>query len=469
MKLNINFYECAILGAGLSGLAAAIRLSHFGKKIVLIEKNAYYGGLNTFYFKRGIEIDSGLHAMTNFCKKNDDKSLPLNKLLRQLRIAYDELELIEQIQSEIKFPFASITFNNDFLITKNKFKSLFPESAEGFEQLCTFIKNYDAFSLEEKSETSARAVIKKFIQNENFEDMMLLPLMYYGNAREYDMELSQFIIMFKSIFIEGLCRPKHGIKKLLNILAKKLNDNLCEIRRNKKVSKIYQLENGKFKIILSDNSEIIADKIISSFGALETMKLIEGEKYNEISEGKMGFAEAIFCLKNDAELQKNNFINTCTFFCENRKFNYKIPENAFDTNSGVICCPANFKYKEKNKNNSFIRLTALANPNVWLSMSEIDYEKTKKDFEKAALNKIAKIAGIVLTPSDILFSDIFTPKTILKWTGHINGAIYGCPNKFKDGKTKYQNLFLCGTDQGFLGITGSILSGISIANKYALT
>ena len=29
-------------------------------------------------------------------------------------------------------------------------------------------------------------------------------------------------------------------------------------------------------------------------------------------------------------------------------------------------------------------------------------------------------------------------------------------------------LFLCGTDQGYLGIVGAMLSGISMANKHAL-
>ena len=50
----------------------------------------------------------------------------------------------------------------------------------------------------------------------------------------------------------------------------------------------------------------------------------------------------------------------------------------------------------------------------------------------------------------------------------INGAVYGCPEKIKDGRTHLGNLFLCGTDQGFLGITGSMLSGISIANLHLL-
>jgi hypothetical protein len=46
--------------------------------------------------------------------------------------------------------------------------------------------------------------------------------------------------------------------------------------------------------------------------------------------------------------------------------------------------------------------------------------------------------------------------------------VYGSPLKNKSGRTHLDNLFLCGTDQGFLGIVGAMLSGITIANLYGL-
>ena len=51
---------------------------------------------------------------------------------------------------------------------------------------------------------------------------------------------------------------------------------------------------------------------------------------------------------------------------------------------------------------------------------------------------------------------------------HLNGCVYGAPHKRLDGRTHLDNLFLCGTDQGFLGIIGSMLSGITIANLHLL-
>ena len=68
----------------------------------------------------------------------------------------------------------------------------------------------------------------------------------------------------------------------------------------------------------------------------------------------------------------------------------------------------------------------------------------------------------------VVDTDIFTPRTIIKFTGHINGCVYGAPQKRCSGTTHLDNLFLCGTDQGYLGIVGSMLSGISMANQHVL-
>ena len=70
--------------------------------------------------------------------------------------------------------------------------------------------------------------------------------------------------------------------------------------------------------------------------------------------------------------------------------------------------------------------------------------------------------------SHVIDTDAFTPRTITKFTSHFNGAVYGAPHKIRAGTTHLDNLFLCGTDQGFLGIIGSMLSGITIANLHLL-
>jgi phytoene dehydrogenase-like protein len=64
--------------------------------------------------------------------------------------------------------------------------------------------------------------------------------------------------------------------------------------------------------------------------------------------------------------------------------------------------------------------------------------------------------------------DMFTPRTITHFTGHEGGAVYGSPKKSRTGETGVKGLTLMGTDQGFLGIIGAALSGISMANRWVL-
>ena len=97
-----SHYDVAIIGAGMSGLAAGIRLAHFGKKVCIFERHNAAGGLNSFYSIGGRKFDVGLHAMTNFVRPGV-KGTPLGKLLRQLRIDRDEFALCEQKQSRVAF------------------------------------------------------------------------------------------------------------------------------------------------------------------------------------------------------------------------------------------------------------------------------------------------------------------------------------------------------------------------------
>ena len=69
---------------------------------------------------------------------------------------------------------------------------------------------------------------------------------------------------------------------------------------------------------------------------------------------------------------------------------------------------------------------------------------------------------------DIQFTDTFTPRTIKKFTNHENGALYGSPTKKRSGMTNYKNLFIAGTDQGYVGIVGAMLGGIAVANNQIL-
>src|ERR1044072_3811710 len=169
-------YDVAIIGAGMSGLAAGIRLAHFGKKVCIFERHNAVGGLNSFYSIAGRKYDVGLHAMTNYVRPGI-KGTPLTKLLRQLRIERDELGLCEQSQSRIAFGprgELALRFTNDFSVLENEIAAKFPAQIDGFRQLVALIRAYDDVSLDTVTE-SARAAVRRHISDRLLEDMLFCP------------------------------------------------------------------------------------------------------------------------------------------------------------------------------------------------------------------------------------------------------------------------------------------------------
>jgi hypothetical protein len=183
----------------------------------------------------------------------------------------------------------------------------------------------------------------------------------------------------------------------------------------------------------------------------------------ECVTGQVSFMESLCVV--DREPRELGYDKSIVFFSTQPRFDYKVPDEMINVTTGVLCCSNNFDYPEPMKE-GLIRLTNLANFAQWDTLARKDYIAAKKYWRDRALESV-----FTFFPDfrdNVVFSDSFTPKTIKKYTGHLNGAVYGSPHKIKNGKTPINNLFICGTDQGFLGIIGATLSGISMANLHVL-
>jgi phytoene dehydrogenase-like protein len=456
-------YDALIIGAGMSGLAAGIRLAYYDKRVCIVERHYRVGGLNSFYNLGGHKFDVGLHAMTNYVSKSV-KLAPLPKLLRQLKLRADDFALRPQRISVIQFPDKTLRFNNDFDFFVQEVAANFPRQADNFRNLLQTIFEYDELNLYAKP-VSAREVVSSIISDPLLVDMIFCPLMFYGNAQENDMELGQFVIMFKSIFCEGFARPQAGVRQILDVLVKKYKAYGGELRMKCAVESL-QCANGRVESILLENGEVLtAERILSSAGYVETMKLLTDHDSSKLNShaGQLSFVEFILVLnKEPAEL---GYDKTITFYSNSARFNYRKPDELVDVSSGVICCPNNFQF-ENPLPEGMLRITNLANFDLWNRLEKEDYKAQKAAWLQTTLKEAAKFVPDFR--DFIVFTDIFTPKTIQKFTGRVNGAVYGTPNKIKTGKTHLDNLFICGTDQGFLGIVGAMLSGISMANLHVL-
>ena len=462
-------YDTIIIGAGMSGLAAGIRLAYYDQRVCILERHYTIGGLNSFYRLRGRDYDVGLHAVTNFSPRGARKG-PLARLLRQLRFRWDDFALSPQIGSTITFPDVRLRFGNGIELLTAEVERAFPTQSDNFQSLIAKIIDYDDLD-QEAFEISARQILSETISDPLLIEMLLCPLMWYGNAREGDMAFGSFSIMFRSIFLEGFGRPLAGVRLILKNLIRRYRELGGELKLRSGVDHIH-VENGRaVGVVLEDGTEIAAGRILSSAGWVETMRLCDDvRRSDQLQPGQLSFTEAIAVLNcKPAALGHSD---TVVFFNNSESFHWQKSEGLCDIRTGVICSPNNYKYDDskadidRNLPDGVMRVTSLANFDKWSGLSEESYVAEKQRWFDRATQ--AAVRFVPDYRAHIIENDFFTPTTIRRFTSHDNGAVYGSPSKLLDGKTELENLFICGTDQGFVGIVGSIFSGISIANQHLL-
>lgn len=460
-------YDAIIIGAGMSGIGAGIRLAMFDKKVLILEKHSIPGGLNSYYQRRNFDkgglrlFDVGLHALTNYIPKGT-KGKPLTKLLKQLRISYDDLKLRTHSYSVISFPDKKLKFTNDFQDFKVEVKKNFPDHFAEFEELVRKVDEFNDLDLSHNY-SSARKVLRETITNPDLIEMLMCPTLIYGSAWENDIDFTQFVTMFKGIFYEGFCRPEGGVRTLIKLMMDKFSSHGGEVKFKSGVTEIIS-ENGKAMGVKVGETEYFAPLIFSSIGLPETYRL-----NNELKElvspavGQMTFVESLFVFDKKIPLSIND--STIIFHNDWEKYKFERSKGIFDPRSAVICFPDNFE-PENREGEGTVRITYISNYQEWKKLSPEEYTQEKEKIAQSALALVKRYtAGF---DGKLLFQDTFTPLTIEKFTSHIAGTIYGSTDKFRDGKTPVDSLYIIGTDQGYLGIVGAIMSGISLANLYGL-
>ena len=288
------------------------------------------------------------------------------------------------------------------------------------------------------------------------------------------MEWPQFCIMWQALYHEGFARPFEGVRRMIRALTDQYRELGGERCMKCGVAQLRARAGRVDEIVLDDGRVITASQIISSAGLVETLRLCDDQppEIEAQSIGRLSFVETITLF--DQQPRELGWDETIIFFNDTERLHYARPDNLVDPRSGVICVPNNYQYSGgRQLPEGILRVTAQANFEQWMKLvpDAVAYtaEKTRW-FEvlQTTAKKFLNGKNSAAWPARPLATDMFTPRTVLHFTGHLAGAIYGSSRKVRDGRTHLANLFLCGTDQGFLGITGAMLSGITMANVHIL-
>lgn len=457
-------YPLVIIGAGLSGLAAGIRYARFGGRVLIVEQHTVCGGLNSWYRRCGHLLETGLHAMTNFAPP-EDKHAPLNLLFRQLKLSRRSFGTHEQFVSSSCLGTAhSLCFSNDFKLLEQEIGRLFPHALSGFRDLTAWVDGQDPFT--PRPFQSARDLAASFLKDEQLVTLLLFPLLFYGSCVENDLDTSQFVILFRAIYQQGFFRPAGTMKQFLDMLLGHYRSLGGTLRLSSRVEGFAQKDGRVRGVRLASGETISCDAVLSTAGLPATLRWLAADAPADTApyEGRLSFFETISIVPRHVG-ERLAAGQTIVFYHPAGQLAYRAPEDAVDTESGVICFASNFQGMPPGVH-AQIRVTHLANYDVWRSATPEAYTAFKREWVRRS--RAAVEARIGSFTGQVIFSDAFTPLTVERFTGKARGAVYGSPVKFKDGKTPCDNLFIAGTDQGYLGIVGAMLSGVTMVNNHLL-
>ena len=366
----------------------------------------------------------------------------------------------------MSFPDVSLRWTNELEVLRAEVADKFPAAVDGFDRLVAGIAEYPELTGDDAPSRTARQLMAEYIDAPLLVDMILLPLLYYGSPTPDDVDEASCVILFKSLYEEGFARPEGGVRTVLDLLRNRYKELGGELRMRSGVQRILHGEKGVEGVVLDDGTELRADVVLSSAGLVETLRMTDAaESVSNTDVGPLTFVEYLTVLdRRPAELGHDD---TIVFFNTEDRLVYAppAPGEPVDLRSGVICCPDNYASEEPLPEGLF-RLTLLARHDLWTGYDEDTYVAQKERIWDEA-HAVAARFSFDARPHKV-YVDGFTPRTVQKFTGHLGGAVYGSPRKLRSGRTPVDGLFLCGTDQGYLGIVGAMLSGIAMANQHAL-
>jgi phytoene dehydrogenase-like protein len=176
-----------------------------------------------------------------------NKPSSLERLLKALRLKKADLELCDHGRSCLWVKEKKIFFSSGIDSLKDALISEFPKQHTLLEDFFAHLVIYNEFAPEVGSPSveSARAILKEKLKDTTLVELLLFPVLTYGSATPQDMPYQLFACLFKSMFFEGMGRPKRGIRALYTPILDKLKANGVERGLSSFVKRGTFLENLK--------------------------------------------------------------------------------------------------------------------------------------------------------------------------------------------------------------------------------
>ena len=433
-----------IIGAGLGGLSAAIRLAVKGFSVTILEKNETAGGKVNFVEENGYSFDTGASLLTmphvfrelfEFAGKRLEDYLeivPLEPICRYFWTDGAELEVstdLQKTESEIaKLNPGDVSGFRDYLADSRRKYEVAERTflAHSLNDLPNLLRpKYFKDLLVISSLKTLNAHNQKYFQSPKLQQLFNRFATYNGSS-PYQVPATFALIPFVEFGL-GAWSVRGGIYQIPKALEKLARELGVEFRFNAPVEKIL-VENKKAIGVKPQNSELLkSDFVIANADAIETYRNLLDEKDRPHFSNKRiektepscsGFVLLLGVKKKFDQLAHHNI-----FFSDDYKaefdaiFKLKRPAK----NPTIYICATSRSDETqapKNCENLFVLV------NAPYTSKEIDWSKEAKNYRNLIIKKLEEF-GLNDLEKSIEVEKIITPTDLENKYLANKGSIYG--------------------------------------------
>ncbi|TDM02284.1 phytoene desaturase family protein [Macrococcus carouselicus] len=437
-----------VIGAGVAGLASAIRLQHAGYEVEIFEKEGMPGGKMHRIRQKGYEFDLGptivmmpelYREVFELAGRNADDYIPMQKLTpmysayfkqgtEKLDVSNDLVQLMELFEGvDEKDAEGFLRYISDlyqrFNIAKHHFLQRPFREAKDFYNLSTLRQGLKLRTL-----GSAENSMSKYIKDKRLRDIISFQTLYIGISPAKSPSLYTIIPMIE--FLYGVWFIEGGMHRMATAMEQLFRELGGTIHYHTPVEEI-MIHNGQATGIRTAAGMFHADYVMCNADFPYAKKhLVQNQsakgKYTDDYIDKMAYSCSCFVLylgmdrKYDEVENMHNFI-----FSEDLDDNI---EQIFDGRK--LTDPSVYMYIASKKEPAMAPAGKdglyILMPVSELSTAKYDWDDdTVSYYREQALSKVEKLPGMHNIRNEIVTETYVTPKEFRKKFNAYNGATFG--------------------------------------------